>query len=106
VDVSIHEEVKLGAMRCDTMWEPLHCTVLHIPLSSEDSWSHKSALLSMLLDGQSSPISSLTMHTLLSPLPFLNLRRVVDACAMMLPPMGLFVSLAKLIPVCEWRGRG
>jgi hypothetical protein len=93
-------------VRCGVIQGGSHCTVLHIPLSSEDSWSHKSALLNVLLDGQSSPISSLTMHTLLSPLPFLNLRRVVDACAMMLPPMGLFVSLAKLMPVCEWRGRG
>lgn len=42
----------------------------------------------------------LTMHTLLSPLPFLNFSRVVEACAIMLPPIGLLVSLAKLIP---WR---
>ena len=41
---------------------------------------------------------SLTMHTLLSPLPFLNLSRVVEACAIMLPPIGLLVSFAKLIP--------
>jgi hypothetical protein len=41
---------------------------------------------------------SLTMHTLLSPLPFLNFSRVVEACAIMLPPIGLLVSLAKLIP--------
>jgi hypothetical protein len=29
VDVSIHEEMKLVAMRCDTRWQPLHCTALH-----------------------------------------------------------------------------
>ena len=45
------------------------------------------------------------MQTLLSPLPFLNLRRVVDACAIMFPPIGLLVSLAKLMPVCQGRGQ-
>ena len=38
------------------------------------------------------------MHTRLSPLPFLNFNLVVEACAIILPPIGLLVSLAKLIP--------
>ena len=38
------------------------------------------------------------MHTRLSPLPFLNFSLVVEACAIILPPIGLLVSLAKLIP--------
>ena len=46
------------------------------------------------------------MHTRLSPLPFLNFNLVVEACAIILPPIGLLVSLAKLIPeVVKERGR-
>ena len=41
---------------------------------------------------------SYTSQMRFSPRPFLKRRRVCEACAMMLPPMGLVASLAKLMP--------
>ena len=41
---------------------------------------------------------SMTLHTRFSPRAFLSCRRVCDACAMMLPPIGLVASLAKDMP--------
>lgn len=43
-------------------------------------------------------VSAHTMQTRLSPRPFLNFSLVVEACAMILPPIGLVLSFAKLIP--------
>lgn len=39
-----------------------------------------------------------TLHTRFSPLPFLSQSRVVVACAMMLPPIGLIEGPANMLP--------
>ena len=41
---------------------------------------------------------SITLHTRFSPRAFLSCRRVCDAWAMMLPPMGFVASFAKDMP--------
>lgn len=41
---------------------------------------------------------SLAMQILFSPRPFFNFSRVVEACAIIFPPIGFVASFAKLIP--------
>lgn len=45
---------------------------------------------------------SYILHTLVSPLPFLRYNLVVEACAIMLPPIGFFGSALNIAAPSTW----